>query len=83
MNDWRQVLGFGKLKKKITILCKDHDDKLSSLLEYIKRTGNIGHSFSIVVDPDDSKYKKEFGWDGDGADKIESIDSEDLYGSEE
>lgn len=61
-------------KKILTIVAHDEDNNLENLLNYIKKTGNIGHSFSIVVDPEDKKYKKVFSWDGDGSDSIYEID---------
>lgn len=57
----------------IEIECNDTEGELARLLTYIMRTGNIGHSFDIVVDPDDKEYGMSFGWDGDGADRIRSI----------
>lgn len=51
-------------------------ENLRALVEYIKENGNTGHSFTITVDPDDAELKKDFGWDGDGADSIESVDVE-------
>ena len=59
--------------KKIIIECRDYDDKLEDLLNKIKDTGNVGHSFDIIVDPDNSETKESFGWDGDGSDYIISI----------
>ena len=56
-----------------TITCHDDEGALKKLLEYIKEIGNTGHSFKIVVDPENKDTTKEFGWDGDGSDKIESI----------
>lgn len=58
--------------KKIEIIVRDRENNLEELLNYIKDTGNVGHSFSIIVDPD-SSTKKRFGWDGDGHDYIKSI----------
>ena len=46
---------------------------LKPFLEYIQKIGGSGHSFSIIVDPDDSENKKVFGFDGDGADRIDTI----------
>lgn len=57
---------------RITILCRDADGTLAKLLEAIKKAGNVGHSFSIVVDPGDEREEKFF-WDGDGADSIQDI----------
>lgn len=59
-----------------TITCNDPDKRLKSLLDYIQKTGNIGHSFDIVVDPDNKETTKKFGWDGDGADSIKDIKEE-------
>jgi len=61
----------------ITIECTGQAAKetLLPLLEYLKRQAGIGHSFPIVVDPEDSEYKKEFYMDGDGAAHIISIKS--------
>lgn len=60
-------------EKTIVIKCFDEDDELSSLIDYIKGIGNIGHSFEIIVDPDTSDYRKKFDWDGDGGDRINDI----------
>lgn len=62
----------------ITIECTSQAAKetLLPLLEYLKRQAGIGHSFPIVVDPDDSEYKEKFYMDGDGAAHIISIKSE-------
>ena len=35
--------------------------------------GGFGHSFQIEVDPESADYKQTFGWDGDGADRIDDI----------
>ncbi len=58
--------------KTITIICRDGDDTLEKLLNYIKISGNVGHSFDIIVDPK-SEGEKKFYWDGDGSDSIKSI----------
>jgi len=52
-------------------------ESLLPLIHYMKQTGSIGHSFSIIVDPDDSEYKKEFYLDGDGAGRIDDIKIDD------
>lgn len=58
----------------LTVKCnKTAAEALEKLLTYVKQTGGIGHSFSIVVDPDDSEYRKTFGFDGDGPDRIIDI----------
>ena len=51
----------------------DAPKELARLLAYIKSTAGVGHSFNIVVDPDDHEYNKSFGMDGDGADHITSL----------
>ena len=56
-----------------TINCRDGDRNLRKLINYIAENGNGGHSFSIVVDPGDKERERHFGWDGDGADRINSI----------
>lgn len=60
--------------KTITVTCSDPDDKLEALLNHIKTSGNVGHSFSIIVDPEGDDTKK-FYWDGDGSDYIRDIKS--------
>lgn len=59
--------------KKIEIIVRDRENNLEELLNYIKDIGNVGHSFSIIVDPENSSTKKNFDWDGDGLDYIKSI----------
>jgi 2'-5' RNA ligase len=46
---------------------------LVDLVDYIRTTGNIGHSFSILVDPENKDFRKSFGWDGDGSDSIQKV----------
>ena len=51
-------------------------DALGSLLRFLKHLefcGNIGHSFEIVSDPDNSEYRQTCGFDGDGSDRVEDI----------
>ena len=56
--------------KKITIFCRDNENTLEELLDFIKKNGNTGHSFTIDVDG------KKFYWDGDGSDCIKTINIE-------
>ena len=56
--------------KRITILCRDNENTLEELLNFIKKNGNTGHSFTIDVDG------KKFYWDGDGSDSIKNIEIE-------
>lgn len=66
-NEWQDT----KSLKTITITCKDLDNSLEELLNCIKKTGNTGHSFSIIVDPEGDNDR--FDWDGDGSDHIYNI----------
>ena len=52
-----------------------HDDEnsIEHLLQAIQGTANSGHSFPVVLDPDDSNYRQEFYIDGDGSDYIRDI----------
>lgn len=51
---------------EITIILRDPDNQLIRLIDYISRKSGIGHSFEVVVDPNDSEYRKSFFIDGDG-----------------
>jgi hypothetical protein len=58
----------------LTVKCnRAAAEALEPLLDHIKKTGAIGHTFDIVVDPDNSDYRKRFGFDGDGPDRIHDI----------
>jgi hypothetical protein len=61
-----------KTFKTITITCRDNEDSLENLLQHIQKTGNVGHSFSILVDPK-GDHPEKFDWDGDGSDCIKDI----------
>jgi hypothetical protein len=63
--------------KKITLLVRDEGDNLEKILNDIKKSGNIGHTFDIVIDPDE-KGGRKYGWDGDGADHIHDIKVETM-----
>jgi len=60
-------------EKTIEIVADDPDGTLQSLLEVIKNNAGIGHSFPVVVDPDDTEYFREFFIDGDGAFRIKEL----------
>ena len=51
----------------------DASDSLVRMLRHIQKLGDMGHSFAIVVDPDNSEYRETFGFDGDGSDRIDEI----------
>jgi len=52
----------------------DAGTNMARMLNHIADTAAGGHSFDIVVDPDDSEYTKKFGFDGDGADGIFDVE---------
>jgi hypothetical protein len=58
---------------EMTIMVDDQDGSLARLLDSIKRTAEIGHSFPVVVDPGDPDHEAKFGFDGDGAFRIFEI----------
>jgi hypothetical protein len=59
--------------KLITVLVRDQDDQLEKIVKHIQRASSPGHSFPVIVDPNDSEYRKEFYFDGDGAFYIKKI----------
>ena len=56
---------------RLTVSVRGDDGGLRKLLAYIRDTAGIGHSFDVVVDPDDSEHRKRFDIDGDGAFRME------------
>lgn len=54
------------------IFCNDGDRNIPRLINAIKKHGNGGHSFGIVVD-EGATDAETIGWDGDGSDRIDSI----------
>jgi hypothetical protein len=85
MDDAARIDGFGDSKgdKRITIDCNDQSNGFQELLEYLKNNSDGGHSFNIVVDPGDPEREKTFGLDGDGADRIYSIEVEKTGGGDD
>lgn len=64
----------------VTVVCDvaaKGESGLIDLIEYIAGIGNSGHSFEIVVDPENSDTKKNFYFDGDGSDYIDEVSVED------
>lgn len=59
--------------KQYILLCADPDGVIYSLLDEIRKRTVIGHSFDVVVDKDDKDEVTVF-IDGDGSDKIHSIE---------
>ena len=43
------------------------------MLRHMQYHGDIGHSYGIVMDPDNSDYTIKTGWDGDGSDAIKEL----------
>lgn len=62
---------------KITIDGDDEDSVLLRLLTYLKENSEVGHSFDVVVDPDDAELARKFYIDGDGAFRIREIMASD------
>lgn len=58
---------------EIVVNVKDFENSLIRLIDYIQKTANPGHSFEVVVDPEDSEYKKSFYMDGDGSFFIKDV----------
>lgn len=52
----------------------DGAESMAKMLAYIGKIGGIGHSFGVVVDPENSEFKRQFGFDGDGSDRILSVE---------
>ena len=58
---------------KVSFECTEFAaEELIPLLEYIGKNGNPGHSFGIVVDPDDSEHRETFGFDVDGSSYLDT-----------
>ncbi len=64
-------------EKRIIITCRDAEKSIENLIRAIQGTANPGHSFPVVIDPDDSGYRQEFFIDGDGSDYIGDITIEE------
>lgn len=58
---------------EITIRLRDPDNQLIRLIDHIGRASAPGHSFEVIVDPNDSEFAKSFFIDGDGAFYIEDL----------
>jgi hypothetical protein len=62
------------VEKLVITLRGDDPNGLKDMLEYIQHNAGIGHSFEVVVDPGDSERERSFGFDGDGAFRIDDIE---------
>lgn len=58
---------------EIVIKLRDPENQLIKFLIAARGNANPGHSFPVVLDPDDSEHKKEFFFDGDGSFFIKDI----------
>ena len=57
------------------VTCFDQEGELKKIIECIGACGNMGHGFSVIVDPDEPEglAQRKFYWDGDGADYLHSV----------
>ena len=58
---------------KVEFLVKGDEGQMAKMVEYIRSTAIVGHSFEIVVDPDSRETKRSFSADGDGAFFIKDV----------
>lgn len=65
--------------KTITLTTRDLDNNLEELLNTIKSYSTVGHTFTVVIDPDDEEYRKQFYIDGDGCDQLYEIKVDKNY----
>ena len=63
--------------KQYTLVCSDPDKVIYYLLDEIRKRTCIGHSFHVVIDKDDKNEVTAF-IDGDGCDKIHSIEEQEI-----
>lgn len=70
-------------RKDMHLIVNDSEGSIRKLIETIQDYTQMGHSFEVVVDPGDSDYEKSFYIDGDGSDKIEDIDIEEIIEDED
>ena len=59
-------------EEKLELTITDPENEIKDLIAYIAVTANTGHSFSVVVDPEND-CEKEFYIDGDGSAHIYKI----------
>ena len=61
--------------KNINIQARDFDDNIENMLNCVKELSMAGHTFDIIVDPDNQENIKErtFEIDGDGCDQLIDI----------
>jgi 8-oxo-dGTP pyrophosphatase MutT (NUDIX family) len=64
----------GARDKKLVVDLDDDENQLTKLLTHIKETASVGHSFEVVVDPEDPEHRAKFFIDGDGAFRIKKVE---------
>ena len=69
--------------KDVHFKISDSEGQLRELLETIKDYTQMGHTFTVVVDPGDEDYEKSFYIDGDGSDKLEELDIQEVEEDED
>ena len=84
LNAYSEMIEEAKMKTPhdsatITIVghSKEFMKKLSKMILYLQDASSVGHSFEILIDPNYHNKKekiKKFKWEGDGSDKILSIE---------
>jgi hypothetical protein len=63
--------------KQYTLVCSDPDGTILKLLSEIRKQTIWGHSFDVIVDPESRDTLTMFV-DGDGCDKIHSIEVQEV-----
>ena len=58
---------------KIEVEVRDPDKSLVRFIDYVRNLSNPGHSFEVIIDPDNREKRKSFDFDGDGPFFIKSI----------
>lgn len=69
--------------KNVHLTISDSEKQIQGLLEVIKDYTQAGHTFEVVVDPGDSDYERSFYIDGDGSDKLEELDIQEVEEDED
>ena len=57
---------------KVEFLVKGDEGQMAKMIEHIRSSAIVGHSFEIVVDPDSDETRKFYA-DGDGAFFIKDV----------
>ncbi len=57
----------------VEVEVRDPDNVFIEMLRYIGGAANVGHSFDVIVDPDDPEGREKFFIDGDGSFYLKKI----------